>query len=131
MDVKVSNKVTRYQPEGPVEELKNSIFDLYPVLLEDGLGVSDVEILDGEAEESLDRGMFACIRQKGLDPTNPNEGIDWEGTITGEIPFTSVMSSLQEAVLDEGRGLQITFDTATDDRGRAYLTFTLGLTQTA
>lgn len=131
MDIRVSNKVTRYQPDGPVEELKDSVFDMYPIMLPDGFGIADIEILDGEAEESLDRGMFACIRQKGLDPTNPNEGIDWEGTITGEIPFTSVMSSLQEAVLDEGRGLQIAFDTATDDRGRAYLTFMLALTQTA
>ena len=130
MDLRVSNKVARYQPDGLVEELKNSIFDVYPVILPDGLGIADVDVLDGEAEESLDRAMFACIRQKGLNPVDWEEGIDWEGTISGEVPFTSVMSSIQEEVLNEGRGLQVTFATATDERGRAYLTFTLGLTQT-
>ena len=131
MDIKVSNKVTRYQPDGLVEELKNSIFDVYPSLLPDGLGIADVEVLDGEAEEALDRAMFACVRQKGLDPVNVDEGIEWEETITGEVPFTATMSSIQEAVLTEGQGIQVSFSTATDSRGRAYLTFTLGLTQTA
>jgi hypothetical protein len=89
MDIKVSRKETRIFPDGPKEVLVDNVFDLYPVFgddpLYDGLDnisdldrknmIMDVEILDGDRIELLDRAMFALVKQRGMDPVEPQDGV--------------------------------------------------------
>lgn len=111
MDIKVSNKIERLQPEGMVDVLVDSIFDLYPIYAEDGLGIVDIEIIDDPAEEALDRAMFATVRQKGQDPQDPNSGIPWAEAMLGEIPSPILMSAIEKAVQDEGGAVKLDFQT--------------------
>jgi hypothetical protein len=111
VDIKVSNKIERLQPEGMVDVLVDSIFDLYPIYAEDGLGIVDIEIIDDPAEEALDRAMFATVRQKGQDPQDPNSGIPWAEAMLGEIPSPILMSAIEKAVQDEGGAVKLDFQT--------------------
>lgn len=131
MDVKVSRKETRYQPSGAVDVLKNNIFDLYPIFsVSDENAIEDIEIIDGDREELLDRGLSACVFQKGMDPVSPDVGIQWAEGIAGEVSFTSIISQLQDAVREEGTGLKIVFSTVDLETSKSLLSFELSLTNT-
>jgi hypothetical protein len=125
MDFKVSRKETRLQPEGPVEVLVSSVFDLYPVFasdetfahrdlltaqdLEDAENlIVDVEILDDDREERLDRAMFALVKQRGMDPIEPDDGIQWAEAIIGEVISPVIIQQARRAVSEEGLGVRVT-----------------------
>ncbi len=110
MDAKVSRKEKRYQPQGAVEVLVDDVFDLYPVYGNpfDKNLITDIEVLDDPNAELLDRAMFAVVKQRGLDPTDPADGIQWAETISGEVPVPLLLSQITASVSQEGPGVRIT-----------------------
>jgi hypothetical protein len=144
MDVKVSRKETRFQPDGPVEVLVSNIFDLYPIFGDDKRFtcldqltgqdridmknlIVDVEILDDERTELLDRSMFAAVKQRGQDPIDPGDGIQWAEAVMGEVPAPVIMTQIQKAINAEGPGVRVIFNTVKNS-GKEYLTFKIELT---
>ena len=142
MDFKVSKKETRRQPEGLVEVLTNNVCDLYPIFADDprftdveiygiseqnrGNLIMDVETLDNEQEEQLDRAMFAVIKQRGNDPVEPEDGNQWAEAVLGEVQSPIILQQVYFSVLKEGAGVRVTSDTVKHN-GKEYLMFKVAL----
>lgn len=99
MDVKVSKKEKRWQQNGPVLELVDDIFDLYPITVDNV--ITDIQTITGD-EELLDRAMFSLIKQKGLDPIDKEDGISWAQNVIGEVPSDIILLQVQNEVQKEG-----------------------------
>jgi hypothetical protein len=144
MDVKVSRKETRLQPEGPVEVLVSNVFDLYPIfgndkrfVYQDQLTgqdredlenlIVDVEILDGDRVELLDRAMFALVKQRGADPVEPQDGIQWAEAVMGEVDAPAIVQQVHAAVSEEGPGVRVVPGTVVNN-GKEKLVFKIELT---
>lgn len=147
MDVKVSRKETRMQPEGPAEVLIDNVFDLYPVYADDPrydgqdiyIGqervleqdrkdiIMDVEVLDNDRAELLDRAMFALVKQRGMDPLEPDDGIQWAEAVIGEVAAPVILQQISAAVSREGPGVRVIPGTAAVN-GKANLIFKVVLT---
>jgi hypothetical protein len=144
MDIKVSRKETRFQPSGPVEVLVSNIFDLYPIfgaddrfIYQDQLSgqdredfenlIVDVEILDNDRAELLDRAMFASVKQRGQDPTDPDDGIQWAEAVMGEVSSPVIMTQIQQSVNAEGPGVRVVFSTVKSG-GKSYFNYKIELT---
>jgi hypothetical protein len=141
MDVKVSRKEVRNMPDGPVEVLIDNICDLYPIFgdspLYDGQDVyagqdkeniiMDVEILNDDRAELLDRALFALLKQRGSDPVEPEDGIQWAEALIGEVPSPVIVRQVHDAVSEEGPGVRVTPSTVRNgDNGN--LVFKIELT---
>jgi hypothetical protein len=147
MDVKVSRKEARMQPEGPVEVLVDNIFDLYPIYANDpryegqdiytGQGrvseqdrenlIMDVEILDGDRAELLDRAMFALVKQRGMDPVEPQDGVQWAEAVIGEVIAPIIIQQVHASVSEEGPGVRAVPGTVVNN-GKENLIFKIELT---
>lgn len=123
MDIKVSRKENRYLPNGEVaEELQSGIFDLYPVFADAGeLAISDIEVIDDPNAELIDRAVWAAIKQRGADPTDPTDGNQWAETIIGELLVPVLVEQVKQAVLQEGPGVTAQWDTVTLEDGRSVV----------
>jgi len=128
MDFKVSRKEQRIYKDGPVEVLTDNTIDLFPVFGSDSRFINqdiyigqdkitgqdrdniimDVEILDNDRAELLDRSMFAVMWQRGTDPVEPNYGIQWAEALIGDVPPTAIMQQVDKSVREEGPGVQVT-----------------------
>jgi hypothetical protein len=126
MDLKVSRKESRFQPDGPVMVLMDNIFDLYLIYGNDeraaGLDlfpnqdnlspeelanlIVDVEILDNDRDELLDRAMTALVKQRGADPLEADDGIQWAEAVIGEVPQPMILQQVHNAVAEEGPGVR-------------------------
>jgi len=128
MDFKVSRKETRLQPSGPAEVLVDNIFDLYPVYDDNNPNlIKDVEMLDDERAELLDRAMFAIVKQRGQDPLDLTSGIQWSEYLLGEIASRVIFVQVSDAVSAEGPGVRVTTETLTKN-GKQYAAFKVDLT---
>jgi hypothetical protein len=128
VDLKVSRRERRFQPDGPVEVLLDNTCDLYPVFDPDDEDlIVDVEFLDDERVERLDRAMFAVVKQRGLDPLEPDDGIQWAEYTLGDVAAPVVLQQIATAVGKEGPGVTATPNTVYSG-GVAYTTFTVRLT---
>lgn len=127
MDFKVSRKKPRVYKDGPVEVLMNNTCDLFPIFGNDPRFagqdiytttgkvapqdrkniIMDVEILDDSYTELLDRSLFATMKQRGGDPTEPDDGIQWAEAVLGEVPPSLIVQQVQRAVAEEGPGVNI------------------------
>jgi len=130
MDFKVSRKERRWQPDGPIDILVNNICDLYPIFANDPRYVNqdiqmgqdtitdqdreniimDVEMLDNDRAELLDRAMFALMKQRGADPVEPDDGIQWAEAVIGEVPSPSILQQTSSSVSEEGPGVRAVAD---------------------
>jgi hypothetical protein len=115
------------QPDGPVEVLVDNVCDIYPVfgnnprydgqdiyIGQDKISVQDrkdiimdVEILDDDRAELLDRAMFALLKQRGSDPVEPEDGIQWAEALIGEVPSPVIVRQISTAVSEEGPGVRV------------------------
>ena len=116
MDIKISEKEQMYQPNGVVDVLVNGIFDMYLVEHTDDEGqqwIDDVEVLDdlllGNLVEETDRVLFAILRQRGQDPIDPGEGIQWAESMLSEIPVPLLMSQITSAAAEESSYVNVGF----------------------
>lgn len=116
MDIQVSRKVTRYQPSGAVDVLVSNVSDLYPVFDEDDPNlITNIEMLDDDREELLDRGMWAVMKQRGLDPLNPLDGNQYEECILGDISPVVLTMQIMMSVLKVGPGVKVSFSSYVSD----------------
>lgn len=118
MDFKVSRKEKRWQPDGSgVEVLVDNVFDLYPVYGNsiDRNMITDVEMLDDDEEELLDRAMFAVVKQKGADPVDVEDGNRWAQAIIGEVSGVTVMDDVYKSVAVEGPGVRVATETISNN----------------
>jgi len=126
MDFKVSRKEKRYQPDGPVDVLIDNVCDLYPIFANDSryanqdiqMGqdtitdqdreniIMDVEILDDDRDELLDRAMFALMKQRGNDPVEPDDGVQWAEAIVGDVLPPIILQQAYSSVSEEGPGVK-------------------------
>jgi hypothetical protein len=104
VDVKVSKKEKRWQPDGVAEVLVDDVFDLYPVFgsFVDPNMITDIEMLDGTKEELLDRALFAVIKQRGEDPLLVADGVPWSEAILNELPTAVLLETIVRSVAEEG-----------------------------
>jgi hypothetical protein len=129
MDLKVSRKEKRMQPQGMVEVLVSDVFDLYPIMSPtDAHLIMDVEMLNDPRTELLDRAMFGAVKQRGADPLEVGSGVQWAEAVLGEVPTAVVMVQVQNEVQQEGPGVQVTFDTLAALTGKSYMQFAIKLT---
>jgi hypothetical protein len=147
MDIKVSRKETRMQMEGPVEVLVDNVFDLYPVFADDPrydgqdiyIGqdliskedrknvIMDMEIVDGDRAELLDRAMWALVKQRGGDPVDPEDGNQWAEAVIGEVSAPVIIQQVHASVSEEGPGVRVVPGTVVNN-GRENLIFKIELT---
>ena len=129
MDVKISLKERRLLPEGPADVLLDHVFDLYPVFAstDDPNLITDIEVLDNENEERLDRAMFAVLKQRGLDPVEPEDGNQWEEYFLGEITAPVLIQQITSTAARKGGGVRVTPETVRNG-GKSYTVFTIKLT---
>ena len=133
MDVKVSRKEKRWQPDGSgIEVLVDNIFDLYPVYGNsiDRNMITDVEVLDDPDEELLDRAMFAIVKQKGIDPLDKEDGNRWAEAVLGEISGVTVIDDIYKSVAVEGPGVRVTTETISN-KGKPGTAFSVQLVNPA
>ena len=151
MDFLISKKETRYQPEGAVDIIVDNICDLYAVfadspqfagedvyvnnklasLAERKNLIMDVEILDDERKELLDRATFAMMKQRGQCPIEAQDGIQWAEALLGEMPTPIIINQVRAAVREEGADVQVTTSTIRSESGGENLVFKLNLVSTA
>jgi hypothetical protein len=128
MDVKVSNKERRIQPDGPVDVLLDSVFDLFPIFDPDDKNlIRDIEIINDERLELLDRSKFAVVKQRGLDPIEPDDGVQWEEYFLGEVDAPVILQQVATSVAREGPGVRATAETVWDGE-KSYAVFHVRLT---
>jgi hypothetical protein len=127
VDFKVSRRERRFQPDGPVEVLMDNTCELYPIFDENDEDlIVDVEILDDDRTERLDRAMFAAVKQRGLDPLDPGDGVQWAEHAMGEVAAPVILQQVGAAVGREGPGVHVAPDTVYVG-DVAYTTFTIKL----
>jgi hypothetical protein len=115
------------QPDGPMEVLVDNICDLYPIFADDPryngqdihVGqdkvleedrknvIMDVEMLDDARGELLDRALFALLKQRGQDPVEPGDGIQWSEALIGEVPSPMIIQQVHTSVSEEGPGVRV------------------------
>jgi hypothetical protein len=131
VDIKISNKEKRTYKDGTVEVLLSNACDLYPIFGDNTAYngqniivnqrlvanetrknvIMDIEILNDDKTEQLDRATFAVMKQRGADPLEIRDGIQWAELILGEILFFIGLSQVQKAVAEEGTGVRSTMYT--------------------
>jgi hypothetical protein len=147
MDFKTSRKETRMQPNGPVDVLVDNICDLYPIFGNDPryngqdmyIGqnkvpdedrkniIMDVEMLDDNRTELLDRALFALLKQRGQDPIEPQDGVQWAEAVIGEVTAPVIIQQVHRAVSEEGPGVRVT-QTTVKNGSKENLVFKIELT---
>jgi len=108
MDFKVSRRESRIMGEGLVDVLIDNACDLYPIT--DSVNqnlIADVEILNSPRQELLDRALFAVMKQRGNDPVEPEDGIQWSEAIMGDVPASMIVQQVHQAVAEEGPGVRV------------------------
>lgn len=114
MDIKVSQKEEMHQPSGMVDVLVSGINDFFLIEETDEFGqlwITDVEVIDDFLEEEKDRVIFAVIRQRGQDPINPFEGVQWAEQMLGEIPVPLLLQQITDAAVAESQYVNVSFET--------------------
>jgi hypothetical protein len=88
--------------------------------------IMDMEILDDPKIERLDRALFALMKQRGGDPTDPEDGNQWAEAVIGEIPAPMLLQQAQKSVAEEGVDVELTARTIRNG-DKENLVFEIGL----
>lgn len=129
MDVKVYKKEEVLQPSGTEYVYVPDVIDLIPQITKDSNGnevLSGAEELDDDSRDLLEQEVtLSTIKQRGLDPLDKEDGIQWSEALLGEINVVQLMNEIVEAVANTTTSVTVVFDTVTDDNGRSYLSYKL------
>jgi hypothetical protein len=71
--------------------------------------------------------MFALVKQRGMDPLEPEDGIQWAENIIGEVPAPVILQQINTAVGKEGPGVRVTPETVVKN-GKPHTIFKTVLT---
>ena len=130
MDVKVYKKEEVRQPSGTEYVYVPDVIDIIPNIVTnpdtgEEIITGAVELEDGSKELLEQECAIATIKQKGLDPLDKEDGIQWSETLLGEVNVIQLMEDIQSAIEQTTTSVVVIFDTVTDNEGRSYLTYTL------
>ena len=130
MDVKVYKKEEVRQPSGTEYVYVPDVIDIIPNILTnpatgEEIITGAVELEDGSKDLLEQECAIATIKQKGLDPLDKEDGIQWSETLLGEVNVIQLMEDIQSAIEQTTTSIVVIFDTVTDSEGRSYLTYTL------
>lgn len=128
MDVKVYQKEEVKQPEGTIEVFKPSIIDMIPIetVTREGTTIVNFEVLeDGDKELLEQQCALATIFQRGLDPLELEDGIQWSETLLGEVTPIQLIDQIQSAVASVTTSVIVEFDTVKDINGNELLVYKL------
>ena len=130
MDVKVYKKEEVRQPSGTEYVYVPDVIDIIPNIVTntdtgEEIITGAVELEDGSKELLEQECAIATIKQKGLDPLDKEDGIQWSETLLGEVNVIQLMEDIQSAIEQTTTSVVVVFDTVTDSEGRSYLTYTL------
>lgn len=130
MDVKVYKKEEVRQPSGTEYVYVPDVIDIIPNIATntdtgEEIITGAVELENGSKDLLEQECAIATIKQKGLDPLDKGDGIQWSETLLGEVNAIQLMEDIQSAVEQTTTSVVVIFDTVTDSEGRSYLTYTL------
>lgn len=130
MDVKVYKKEEVLQPSGTEYVYVPDVIDIIPNIVTnpdtgEEIITGAVELEDGSKDLLEQECAIATIKQKGLDPLDKEDGIQWSETLLGEVNVIQLMEDIQSAIEQTTTSVVVIFDTVTDNEGRSYLTYTL------
>lgn len=130
MDVKVYKKEEVLQPSGTEYVYVPDVIDIIPDIVTnpdtgEEIITGAVELEDGSKDLLEQECAIATIKQKGLDPLDKEDGIQWSETLLGEVNVIQLMEDIQSAVEQTTTSVVVVFDTVTDSEGRSYLTYNL------
>lgn len=130
MDVKVYKKEEVRQPSGTEYVYVPDVIDIIPNIVTntdtgEEIITGAVELKDGSKDLLEQECAIATIKQKGLDPLDKEDGIQWSETLLGEVNVIQLMEDIQSAVEQTTTSVVVVFDTVTDSEGRSYLTYNL------
>ena len=130
MDVKVYKKEEVRQPSGTEYVYVPDVIDIIPnIVTNPDTGeetiTGAIELEDGSKDLLEQECAIATIKQKGLDPLDKEDGIQWSETLLGEVNVIQLMEDIQSAIEQTTTSVVVIFDTVTDSEGRSYLTYTL------
>ena len=130
MDVKVYKKEEVRQPSGTEYVYVPDVIDIIPNIVTspdtgEEIITGAIELEDSSKDLLEQECAIATIKQKGLDPLDKEDGIQWSETLLGEVNVIQLMEDIQSAVEQTTTSVVVVFDTVTDSEGRSYLTYTL------
>ena len=130
MDVKVYKKEEVRQPSGTEYVYVPDVIDIIPnIVTNTDTGeeiITGAVELENDSKDLLEQECaIATIKQKGLDPLDKEDGIQWSETLLGEVNVIQLMEDIQSAIEQTTTSVVVIFDTVTDSEGRSYLTYTL------
>ena len=130
MDVKVYKKEEVRQPSGTEYVYVPDVIDIIPNIvtnLDTGEEIitGAIELEDSSKDLLEQECAIATIKQKGLDPLDKEDGIQWSETLLGEVNVIQLMEDIQSSIEQTTTAVVVVFDTVTDSEGRSYLTYTL------
>lgn len=130
MDVKVYKKEEVRQPSGTEYVYVPDVIDIIPDIVtnpdtEEEIITGAVELEDGSKDLLEQECAIATIKQRGLDPLDKEDGVQWSETLLGEVNVIQLMEDIQSAIEQTTTSVVVAFDTVTDSEGRSYLTYTL------
>lgn len=124
MDVKVYQKEEVLQADGVAEVLTPDIID-FIVIEENGI-ITGAEILEDDTHDLIEQQCaLATIFQRGLDPLDLEDGIQWSETLLGEVNVIQLMEQIVEAVNAVSAYVQVDFTSVRTDTGQTVLSYTL------
>ena len=98
--------------------------NLYVTLTEEQLINCEI-VNDGTKELTEQECALATIFQRGLDPLDTEDGIQWSETLLGEVNVLQLMEQIREAVSKVSLHVQVDFTTVTTDSGQQVLAYSL------
>lgn len=126
IDLKVSTKETRLQPEGLMDVYVPNVFDLYLIESIDGF-IDNCELLE-DKEAIQQEALFTSIKQRGNDPLALEEGVRWAECALGEVPIELVMADIKNAVTEVSNNCSVDFSTVVMN-GKETMSFQIKVLQ--
>lgn len=131
MDVKVYKKEEVKQPSGTSFIYVPDVIDIIPELIENSTldDVRDKEQLVNAVTVESDKEIIeqacalATIFQRGLDPLDLDDGIQWTEAILEEVNSVELMQQIINSVSQVSSSVKVVFDTVTDKDGNSLLTY--------
>lgn len=96
--------------------------NLYVTLTEEQ--IANCELVEGK-DELEQQCALATIYQKGLDPLELDDGIQWSEAILEEISSLQLIQDIIDAVAKVSTAIKVVFDVVEDDNGNSFLSYKL------
>lgn len=98
--------------------------NLYVTLTEEQ--IISCEILDDDTHDLVEQECaLATIFQRGLDPLDVTDGIQWSEVLLGEVNVLQLMEQITEAVSKVSLHVKVEFSTVRLENGQSVLTYSL------